>query len=323
MILLFEGCKKKDDTMPANSNNSNSSASWEPTMNGFGSGISPYGVIGLNNKMAAITDYGGVYLSSDNGSSWVHSPNINLPLDNTGGGTNYSSFSGFGNYLFIGKTSSGIYKSTNDASSWSTLNGLNYSSRTGLFQTDGTNIFCLNGNTIYKSDLSASSWSLSNSGLPNGSSANAISTFKISPYIFIAGTINPADIYISYNNGSSWNFISEIPNAGLISSVEIVNSLIYVGTNSGLFVSNDGGASWALVHGGLPSSLYVTSMSSNGNKLILTGIGATDVYESIDGGINWLSAINGLPGFGILGSVSIVGNYAFLRASNKLYRKSL
>ncbi len=101
--------------------------------------------------------------------------------------------------------------------------------------------------------------------------------------------------FLSTNNGDSWTFINNITNSHPNAIVKNGND-IYIGTDNGLFYSNDG-ATWVLR--GLFTSVY--SVAVRGNALVIGYI--SGVALSNDKGVTWTQ----------LGSIPVVPKFvAFL-----------
>lgn len=85
-------------------------------------------------------------------------------------------------------------------------------------------------------------------------------------------------------------------------------SIIYAGTQlSGVYKSQDGGASWAAVNSGL-TKLNVLSLAINPAlpTTVYAGTAGGGVFRSIDGGINWNQVSTGTTAVGIdLGSATV------------------
>ncbi|HOS49445.1 MAG TPA: regulator, partial [Bacteroidia bacterium] len=84
----------------------------------------------------------------------------------------------------------------------------------------------------------------------NGPEGGYINCIAISGSNIFAGTLG-AGVFLSTNNGSSWNAV----NAGLtsltVNSLATNGSTIYAGTNTGVFLSTNNGSSWTSINAGL------------------------------------------------------------------------
>jgi photosystem II stability/assembly factor-like uncharacterized protein len=113
----------------------------------------------------------------------------------------------------------------------------------------------------------------------------------------------------------SWSRLG--PPGGDINVIEIdpTNELIiYAGTNSGLFVSTDGGNSWNL-QTSFPSINIQDVKKDYINNILFVASKEFGIYKSYDNGLNWIEINNGLPNKSIANlSISYDGSvmYAIL-----------
>ena len=127
-------------------------------------------------NLFAGTYAGGVFLSTDNGTSWTA---INSGLTNT----NVRAFAVSGLNLFAG-TSGGVFLSTNNGTSWTEVNsGL---TDTYVFElaVSGLNLFTGTSGGVFLSTNNGTSWTVVNSGLTN----TAVLALAVSGSNLFAGT---------------------------------------------------------------------------------------------------------------------------------------
>src|SRR5262249_30171209 len=69
---------------------------------------------------------------------------------------------------------------------------------------------------------------------------------------------------------------------------------IYLASNSGLFVSTDGGFNWTqgVAPAGDVRSLVLDPTSSAAARILYAGINGSGVFQSTDGGLTWSSVLN-------------------------------
>ena len=236
--------------------------------------VSPNGSGGTNIFAGTIypiqNDYdnGGVFLSTNNGTSWTEvDSNLALSLLTTSlivcpnemGGTN----------LIAGTLDHGIYLSTNNGTSWSKANMGSYNNYSIYCLTvspdgkGGTNVFA-GGDGVFFSNDNGASWTEVNSGFPSNSvvwslasSPNGIGSTNL-----FAGTIYTG-VYLSTNNGTNWNAV----NTGFPSNTNItIYSLAVNGPTLFAGASLDGnfplGGVWKR-----PLSDMITAVDNNQNPL--------------------------------------------------------
>jgi hypothetical protein len=189
-----------------------------------------------------------------------------------------------GTNIFAGTIGFGVYLSTNNGTSWDTVN-------TGLINpyiqslvVNGTNIFAgTGGGGVFLSTDNGISWNAINTGLTNTN----VFSLAISGTTIFAGTAN--GVFLSTNNGTSWNIVnSGLPNNTKVQAFAINGSNIYIGTQSdGVFLSTNNGTSWIAINDGL-TNMNVQSLVVNGTNLY-TGTATNDVVWKRS-----LSEINGI-----------------------------
>ncbi len=109
--------------------------------------------------------------------------------------------------------------------------------------------------------------------------------------IIIAGR-PMSGIYISTNNGDTWDMTSLPPYCGASKSILIIDSTFFVGSLYGVIRSADWGVSWQLINNGL-SDTNITSLTFNGTS-IFAGSYSSGVFISSDLGESWTPANSGL-----------------------------
>ena len=175
-------------------------------------------VVGTN--IYAGVYYDGVYLSTNNGTTWTQTSLNNRDV---------YSLAVSGSTLFAGTYLNGVYISTNNGSNW-TQSSLNNQSIQSLF-IDGTNIFAGTyfSAGIYLSTNNGSSWT------PSSIANRSFYSFAVSGNTIFAGS-DGYGVYISTNNGANWvqrneGFIGSPRVFGLC----ILNGYIFAGTDYNLF----------------------------------------------------------------------------------------
>ena len=228
--------------------------------------------LSASNLFAGAID-SGVYLSTDNGTSWSAVNRIWYSVNALAlSGTN----------LFAG-TSGGIFLSANNGTSWTQEDaGLTYASILAL-ATSGTNIFAGTSGGVFLSTNNGASWTAVNSGLEDD------------PYNFYALAVsgvnlfsgNDAGVFLSTNNGTSWSALRTGLTDTLVRALAVSGSNLFAGFYyGGIFRSTNNGTSWSVVNSGLTNtSLNVLAVS--GTNLLAGTAGG--VFLSTNAGANWTS----------------------------------
>jgi hypothetical protein len=146
-----------------------------------------------------------------------------------------------------------------------------------------------------------SSWNPVNNGLTNLN----IYSLAISGNNIFAGTLS--GIFLSTNNGSSWN---DIGLTGLlVYSLAISGCNIFAGTwGDGIFLSTDNGSSWNEVNNGL-MNLIINSLAISGTNIFASTWG-DGVFFSTDNGSSWNVISTGLTNLFVL-PLAINEDYIF------------
>jgi photosystem II stability/assembly factor-like uncharacterized protein len=244
-----------------------------------------------------------VYRSLDNGTSWAEM--INSGLTNQ----RVLSFAVKGNALFAGTYGGGVFRSTDTGATWSAVNeGLSNTYVLSL-AGKGANLFAgtqLGG--AFRSIDTNVIWTPSNTGLPANSTVYSL---EISGTDVFAGT--DSGVYRSADNGTTWNKSNfglpmVIPPGDTISTHYFqvnafakIGTNLFAGTDLGVFLSINNGASWSEVDTGLTDpylltqgTLGVISLAVCGANLY-AGTRGHGVFLSSNNGISWRPVNSGMP----------------------------
>jgi hypothetical protein len=169
------------------------------------------------------TDGGGIFLSINNGSTWVPA---NLGLTNLA----VRSLVVSGTNIFAGTFGGGVFLSTDMGASWSPVNLGMYAYVQSL-AVSGLNIFAGTLNGVFRSNNNGTTWTQVNYGLGTG-------TIQIQNLSTIGTNVFALQSYwyVSENNGVSWN---QINNTGLPNS-DYYNTIAVSGTNICMGLSENG-----------------------------------------------------------------------------------
>jgi len=230
--------------------------------------------------------------------------------------------------LFAGTQYYGVYRSTNNGTSWirvnnglkrldvqalavsgsnvfagtygdgvflSTNNGASWTA-TGLTNTDvrslavnGSNLFAgTYGDGVFFSTNNGTSWIQVNNGLTNSN----IRSFAVSGSNLFAGSeywgTVYAGVFVSINNGANWTAVGYVLPSTNIRTLAVSGSNLFVGTDGGVFVSTNNGI--------IPSWKEVNTGLTNRNvqaiavngSNLFAGTNGGGVFVSTDNGENWV-----------------------------------
>ena len=270
-----------------------------------------YTLTATGSKIFAGTESG--ILSSTSGTSWSL---VNWTLEpvtalNVYGTTIYAGTRVSLYYNSVG-THYGVYKSSDNGSTWSAANsGMSYYQVNSII-IEGTTLFSgtsgatyfpsPTGTGIYKSVNNGASWTSSNIGIGSAK----VTSMAYGGGNLYAGT-DGAGMHRSSDGGNTWTEI----NSGLlnyrITSVAVSGTTIFAGTNgSGLFKSTDNGLTWTYCSvpytgfgGNGPFPCYIGKIHvTSGNKIFICADGNlnTSTWSSTNNGVSWNLSV-GLYGY--------------------------
>lgn len=255
------------------------------------------------NKMYAVSSWGGLFISTDGGTSWNNAPgtdNISesnsacVCIDYTNDNTLYLG-TGDANYYSLtfntitGYGSGGVWKSTNGGQTFTQV-GLSGRIVVEIIMdpTNHSTLVAATDGGIYKSTDGGSTWNLKSSAVALRDLKELTATSRV---LLSCGT---STLIRSSDFGDSWSTISGVV-GGVIAVTNADTTLVAVCRNGGtLYKSHDGGQTF-------PTSLNPgTTTSSWGNQgdynfaFAIDGQDASkyymsylDTYTSVDSGATW------------------------------------
>ncbi|MDP8012975.1 MAG: hypothetical protein RAK22_02640, partial [Nanoarchaeota archaeon] len=251
---------------------------------------------GKPGTIVAGTDQG-LYISYNSGQSWT----------GLNGGVTSSLLTSFainGSSIFTAVQDFSPIVTFNGGQSWNQLYGTNppvgedgtFKINPGnpnyvyAFTTAGFQYSQDGGNTFYPAQ------GLQNNSLTSGNN-NLIAVNPNNSSVVYVATKN--GVYESTNWGVSWQAESSWPSNPSLVFVS-PNGTIYVGSNAGLFVSNDGGNTWIQSNLGGSSGYPVSiDVDPTNNQIVLLGMSTGPdqgggVLKSTDGGLNFTQSNSGI-----------------------------
>ncbi len=251
----------------------------------------------------------GLYLSTNNGTSWTQTTLINYYVRSLAVNVNNI-------YAGCVESGSGVYKSTNNGTNWSysglqslfvlslavnennILAGVSGIPHPG-FYPDGVRLSTDNGTSWTQTSLNRSAYSLAVNG-------NNI----------FAGTISNG-VYLSTNNGTNW--IKSSLNNVTVRSLTVNENNVFAGSDgNGVFISSNNGTNWTQTS---LNNQTVRSLAVNSYN-IFAGTSGSGVYVSNNNGANWTQRNDGLGNLNIR-ALCILNNYVFAGTESSVYRRPL
>ncbi len=261
-------------------------ASWDRT--NLDSNLGVYSLATLGNNVFVGTSKNGVYLSTNDGTSWTQT-RFN--------GETVLSFALAGNSIFAGTENFGVYRSTNNGVDW-VQTALNNIAVYSLI-ISGNNIIAGTFSGIYLSSDNGLNWAL----VASGGTVGTVYSLATSGSIVFAGT-STKGIYRSTNNGSNWNAFGL--SGKTIRSLVTNGNNIYAGS-TGVYYSTNNGSSWAEIL----SSISIYSLAISGNYIFAGSYNSptsSGIYRSSNNGTSWTQKI---LNSGTVNSLTTLGNTIF------------
>ena len=272
-------------------------ATWAPVNTGLP--IPDVGTLAISGTNLFAGTFHGVFLSTNNGDSWAA---VNSGL----GDTNIRAIAINGGTV-AAATNGGVFISSNNGTDW---NGINIGLANPSVLAFGSNYTTLvagteRGGLLHSTD-NGSSWAVSSAGI--GSSTSLTSFASIGSTLF--GTTGWAGQVIrSTDAGASWKavFTYEIYH---VSSLAVIDTNLFVGTDLGVYLSTDSGTSWKPTSSP-PEQVFgdVVSMAVEGTNLF-AGTSDNGIFFSTDLGASWTAVNSGLTNMTVH-SLSVDGTNIF------------
>jgi photosystem II stability/assembly factor-like uncharacterized protein len=231
---------------------------------------------------------GGVFKSTDGGSSWsASSAGLANLLVNT-----LAIGAGAPATIYAGTSGGGVFKSIDAGASWAPAS-------TGLTDTfvlalvvdpSASNVLYAGTNGgIFKSTDSGSNWTAANTGIAAGLQIRGLAIDAQTPGTLYAAT--GGGVFKSTTGGTSWSPVNNgLPELS-VRSVAIdpqTPASLYAGTTQGVFQSPNGGASWAPTGAGISeTSIRVVVVDRQSPATVYTGTSGGGVFRSTDRGATW------------------------------------
>lgn len=312
----------------------NTSAQWKASEGPFGGGVQDLYVD--NNTIYACTSLGGIYVSTNEGSSWkcltesmkslnfycvtkggnklyAGSTNGLFVSDNAGASWQIlsSSLAGKGIYdvyvngntLVVSVINDGLYRSTDGGLTWVENNSNLFASRTFKFFQRETDFLILGLGGAYASSNLGLTWtSLNKNMLDSFLTCGAVKGSNI-----FVGTYSNG-MYASTDNGNTWIRPTQPSASKNIRSVSFVGNRLFVAVDKELYYSDNLGQTWQACNGGI-SNAIVYCVEGVGSKLI-AGVSNDAIYKSDNNGSSWTLANTGVMASLVRGLVQN-NNYTF------------
>lgn len=265
-------------------------------------------VISFNNKLYANLNSGGIYISTDNGTTW------NAAASSGGLTANGWGLGSSGNNVFAGFLGYGIYTSTDEGTTWTQT--LVNESVTSFLNANNKVYAVANGTPggIYVSTDNGLGWARINYSFSDLPTCLA----QVGNYMF-AGCFN-GKLFASTDNGATWTLSnSGITNGKVTSIVNVGNKILASTYGWGVFISINNGTTWTNPSG---NSTYIQSFFVNGTNVIAGSGSGMGVSISYDGGTSWVYNNTGLTTPDV-NYITLIGTDLYACTSNGIFKRPL
>jgi photosystem II stability/assembly factor-like uncharacterized protein len=276
-----------------------------------------------------------IYISADDGNTWQQqniSGTINtitiqptiVFVGSTSGvftsinnGQNWSitSLSKVTNSLLCDENSSyaatnyfGIYKSINNGQNWTQM-PLKNQVASALLAKDSILLAGITNIGIYRSADNGNSWEISNSSPYQ--LTNVSQFLYVNSEVFVA--VKSYGLFKSIDTGRNWIRMPLYRDGLALLSKD---SLLFAGTDQGIYISNNNGNNWISIFTGQNNSFPCLSQSAG---TIFAGTNGSGVYLSTNNGQNWTQKVLNSSS---VWSLSALYPYVFAGTENSIYRSS-
>jgi hypothetical protein len=260
-------------------------------------------------SLYAGTDSGGVFLSTNTGTSWG-------PLNNGLTEQYVWSLTFFGSNLFAG-TSGGVFVSSNSGANWAAAHTTMGGIGVPALAYRGTSLYAGTGGGVYVSTNNGTSWKSVKSGL----TTTDVRALAFQDTNLFAGTLG-GGVFLSTNGGTLWTAVNT--NLGNLSvyALAVSGTALYAGAGDGVYVSTNSGASWASVSTGLESAGAIYALLAVGTNLF-AGSWSGNVFLSTSGGVSWGTVSTGMSGTGPIRAFVICGPNLYAGTNHGVWRRPL
>ena len=250
---------------------------------------------------------GGVFVSSNNGTSWTA---INVGLSSW----YIEALTFSGTDLFAGTGGGGIFHSTNNGTNWTEVNTGLTNTTVWSFGVSGINLFAGTAGGVFLSTNNGASWTSASNGLTNAD----VRTFAVIGTNLFVGTFG-GGVFRSTNNGTNWTPANNGLTNTTVLTLAVSGTSLFAGTFNRVFRSTDNGASWTAANNGMTYYIVYSLVTYVTNLFAGTNGG---VFLSTNNGTSWTEANTGLTNTPV--ALVVSGSNLFAGTdSNRVWRRPL
>ncbi|HXG01687.1 MAG TPA: T9SS type A sorting domain-containing protein [Bacteroidota bacterium] len=186
--------------------------------------------------------------------------------------------------VLLAGTSNGVYRSTNDGSTWQSI-GLSNAHVLMLKRFQGNLFACTFASGLYRSTNNGTSWSLVSGGLPPGS----VYSIAVLGQVMYAALVD--GIYKSTDSGTTWTVTGMTNPNQTIVVASPAGHLYAADLDALVYRSTDGGVSWTQILDGMSTPADLLVAPNGAIYLSLQSFFAPGVLRSTDGGATWQNVL--------------------------------
>jgi photosystem II stability/assembly factor-like uncharacterized protein len=265
----------------------------------------------------------GIYKTTDGGSTWSHSsvgikgPFIEaVAVDPSDPNTVYAASSGSSDCFGGGQ---GVYRSSDGGGTWKLVEPKQYIYGLAIDPSDPATVYAVTGSGMIKTADGGSSWRQLQIPFAHASvTALVVEPGAVRTVFAAACCYKGRGIYRSDDLGAHWSPADSGLTDKDVYAMALASSgpqILYAGTDTGLFRSQDGGASWDFTVSLIATCITGLAESTTGT-LYAGSYG--QVFRSGDGGATWSKLP--LPGSDSLAASPAIDSVAFEVAGRDMYR---
>ncbi len=158
-----------------------------------------------------------------------------------------------------------IWKSIDNGESWTqSTNGINGQGTyvdLSISDVDANVVFAISSGRVYKTINGGTNWQIVNTGLPGNNYTRVLvkSGDPNTAYLTIGGFTASNKVFMTFNGGSTWTNLTKtgLPTVPVncIAYQNNTNNRLYVGTDLGVYYTNDSMNTWLPFNTGLPNTV--------------------------------------------------------------------
>ncbi len=245
----------------------------------------------------------GIFLSTNNGTSWSALPDIGLttPYINTLLINN-------GN-IYAGTEGGGVFLSTDNGTHWSVHNPLTLiNSLINNLDTIGEKLFACTAVGLFSTTDSGANWTPDTTGM----GAVSVNTIISNEGDLFAATSSNG-MFRSTNNGINWSAADSGLTVINVTTLTQNNGILYAGSLGALYVSSNNGISWS--NPAFGNQTVSSDAFAIMGKTFLAG-GGGGVFYSPDSGKDWYE-VQEVPSYTNINSFAVIGSSIYAGTSSE------